>query len=117
MAQLAQLIDDVVVNKFELGSEPLTIGRHPDNKVQIDDGAVSSRHAVVTLSANPDFPEFQEVIIEDLGSTNGTQVNGNRISGQRQLHAGDVVKIGWNEFKLMDHKSKNLASTVHILHD
>ncbi|MBB3167986.1 FHA domain-containing protein [Simiduia aestuariiviva] len=117
MAQLAQLIDDVVVNKFVLGDEPLTIGRHPDSRVQIDDGAVSSRHAVVLLAANPDFPDFQEVTIEDLGSTNGTRVNGEKIVGRVQLHAGDVVKIGWNEFKLIDHKSKNLASTVHILHD
>ncbi|UTA49193.1 FHA domain-containing protein [Simiduia sp. 21SJ11W-1] len=117
MAQLAQLIDDVVVNKFDLAAEPLTIGRHPDNRVQIDDGAVSGRHAVVSLNANPDFPDFQEVIIEDLGSTNGTRVNGERISGRVQLHAGDVVKIGWNEFKLIDHKAKNLASTVHMLHD
>jgi pSer/pThr/pTyr-binding forkhead associated (FHA) protein len=117
MAQLAQLMDDVVVNKFDLDDRPLTIGRHPDNRVHIDDGAVSSRHAVVTLTANPDFPNYQEVAIEDLGSTNGTRVNGEKIAGKVPLNPGDVVKIGWNEFKLMDVKKKNLASTVHILQD
>lgn len=117
MVQLAQLIDDVVVNKFDLDDQPLTIGRHPDNRVQIDDGAVSSRHAVVTLTANPDFPEYQEIAIEDLGSTNGTRVNGDKIAGRVLLHAGDVVKIGWNEFKLIDGRKKNLASTVHMLQD
>jgi pSer/pThr/pTyr-binding forkhead associated (FHA) protein len=117
MAQLAQLIDDVVVNKFDLDQKPLTIGRHADNRIQIDDGAVSSRHAVITVKVNPDFPEYKDVVLEDLGSTNGTRVNGDKITGKVILTHGDVVKIGWNEFKLIDGKAKNLASTVHMLQD
>ncbi|MDN3639277.1 FHA domain-containing protein [Simiduia curdlanivorans] len=117
MAQLAQLIDDVVVNKFDLDKTPLTIGRHADNRVQIDDGAVSGRHAVVSIRKNPDFPEYQEIVLEDLGSTNGTRVNSEKIKGKVILNHGDVVKIGWNEFKLIDSKQKNLASTVHMLQD
>lgn len=117
MAVLAQLIDDVVVNKFSLDEEPLTIGRHPGNRVQIDDGAVSGRHAVISRKPNPDFPEYAEVVLEDLGSTNGTRVNGQKITGKVTLSNGDVVRIGWNDFKLMDPKERNLGSTVHMLQD
>lgn len=117
MAQLVQLIDGVVVNKYEVGKKPLTIGRDPDNQVQIDDGAVSSRHAVIELKANPDFPEYLDVVLLDLGSTNGTRVNGDKIAKAVVLSSGDVVKIGWNEFKLVDGNEKTLASTVHMLMD
>lgn len=117
MAQLAQLIDDVVVNRFELSTDPLTIGRHPDNRVQIDDGAVSSHHAQVLVVPNPDFPGYQEIALEDLGSTNGTRVNGDKIKGRVLLKHGDLVRIGWNEFKLIEAQEKNLARTVHMLQD
>ena len=69
------------------------------------------------IKQKPDFPEYQEIVLEDLGSTNGTRVNGDKIKGIVILNHGDVVKIGWNEFKLIDSKQKNLASTVHILQD
>lgn len=117
MAQLAQLIDDVVVSRFEIDDQPLTIGRHPDSRIQIEDGAVSSFHAVISLSVNADFADFHEVVIEDLGSTNGTLVNGERISGKVGLHNGDIVRIGWNEFKLVDVKEPKLARTVHMIQD
>lgn len=115
MAILAQLIDGVVAHKFEIDSGELSIGRLPQNDIIIDDSSVSSSHALVECKSNPDFPEILEYFIKDLGSTNGTEVNGNKIEGSVQLHNNDEVKIAWNSFKFVDEGSVNLSKTVHIL--
>lgn len=114
MAILTQLVDGVVAQKFEIYS-PLSIGRLGQNDIVIDDTSVSSQHAVIECKANPDFPEVKEFFIRDLGSTNGTEVNGEKITQTRRLHHQDEIKIAWNSFKFLDEDSVNLAKTVHIL--
>ena len=74
---------------FEILQSSLTIGRDPANQIVIDGNGVSRRHAQVTLAGGG-------LIIEDLGSSNGTLVNGQRIQGQRQLMPGDRVQLGQN---------------------
>ena len=69
-----------------------TIGRKGCD-VALDDPNVSRRHAVVRR-------EGGKVAIEDLGSTNGTLVNGSRIEGAAELHNGDVVRFGDVEWQL-----------------
>lgn len=115
MAVLAQLVDGVVAHKFDINHNKLTVGRMPDNEIIIDDSSVSSRHAVLGAMPNPDFPETIEYFIEDLESTNGTNVNGERIKGRVQLHHGDEVTIAWNTFKFIDEQSVNLSQTAHII--
>ena len=68
-----------------------TIGRTPDNDIQIDASNVSRRHAVLLTSA-------EQCILEDLNSTNGVHVNGCRIARQ-QLSDGDIVTIGKTELR------------------
>ncbi len=114
MAILTQLVDGVVAQKFEIDS-PLSIGRLAQNDIVIDEGAVSSLHAVIECKANPDFPNVLEFFIRDLGSTNGTQVNGEKIIEPRRLHHQDEIKIAWNSFRFLDEDAINLAKTVHIL--
>jgi len=70
-----------------------TIGRTPDNDLQIDAKFVSRHHAVVL--AGP-----AHTIIEDLGSTNGVLVNNQRISRQ-PLKDGDVIVIGRARFRFV----------------
>jgi pSer/pThr/pTyr-binding forkhead associated (FHA) protein len=115
MARLAQLVDDVVVHKFELEGEELTIGRHPNNGVVVDDVAVSGFHAVVRFMPNKDFPQFYEFYLEDLQSTNGTFVNDKRLLGKTRLHNNDIVRIAYNRFKFLDDKEADLERTVHML--
>ncbi len=117
MAILAQLVDDVVVHKFELSSKSGTIdvGRHPDNDIVIDDSAVSAKHAQILLNTNQHFPDYQEIFIEDLGSTNGTFVNELKVSGRQRLHHQDIVRIAWNQFKLIDPKEIEMGETVHMV--
>ncbi len=70
-----------------------TIGRGPDNSLVLSDGFVSSSHAVLSFHDGGWW-------LADLDSRNGTWVNGDRISGESQLHPGDVVAIGQVKLKL-----------------
>jgi hypothetical protein len=69
-------------------SRELTAGREPTNDISIPaDGYASAHHARFRRGERAD-------IVEDLHSTNGTFVNGERLNGSRQLAAGDVITIG-----------------------
>ncbi len=65
----------------------LTIGRSGDCDVRLDGLLISNRHATI-------FPSNSDLIIEDLNSTNGTYVNGERITGRRVIRPQDVIQIG-----------------------
>ena len=79
---------------FEAGPVPITIGRSGDNAVVLDgDEFASVRHARVESARDG-------VWVVDLGSTNGTYVNDERIDGRRRLREGDVVRIGETELRL-----------------
>src|SRR5690625_7995863 len=110
MAQLIQLIDDVVANTFDVSPGRIHLGRHPENEIRLDDAAVSARHAVIVAEANEHFSQFYEYYLEDLNSTNGTFVNDRKINGRQRLHHNDVVRIAWNQFKFVDHQEQNLRS-------
>ncbi|MDD6372890.1 MAG: FHA domain-containing protein [Bifidobacteriaceae bacterium] len=78
-----------------LTSEPVTLGRAADNVVILDDEFVSSHHARVFLD-----PASGNWAVEDLNSTNGTVVNGQRIRGAVMLPPGVLVRIGATTFEL-----------------
>lgn len=71
-----------------------TIGRSPEAELRLEDGYASSAHARV-------FPRGQFLLIEDLGSTNGTQVNGRALTPSEPytLRVHDTVRIGDTEFE------------------
>jgi pSer/pThr/pTyr-binding forkhead associated (FHA) protein len=73
-----------------LAEERTTIGREPRNDIQIDNLAVSGEHAAIASVANDCIPE-------DLGSTNGTLVNGTPVT-RHILRDNNVIELG--EFKL-----------------
>lgn len=74
------------VDEYILRHEIVTIGRGSENDIQLIDTTISQCHAQFIVSPNA-------LIIEDLGSTNGTYVNGRRIKKQA-LKNGDQVMIG-----------------------
>jgi predicted component of type VI protein secretion system len=82
------LVSDDRSRQFAAGPTT-TVGRLPDNTIVIDSPAVSGHHACV-------FTTDREYIVEDLQSTNGTFVNGTRVS-RHALQHGDVVKVGDHE--------------------
>lgn len=86
MARLTITLSDGTEATHELGDEPLTLGRSPDNMVVIEDVSVSGHHAQIT----PLGPNYQ---LTDLGSTNGTRVNDRPIT-QVTMRPGDRIQFG-----------------------
>jgi pSer/pThr/pTyr-binding forkhead associated (FHA) protein len=93
MAKLILSMDGLVLKEIPLTKERTTIGRKPHNDIQIDNLAVSGEHAVIVTILNDSF-------LEDLGSTNGTVVNGNPIK-KHFLQNNDVVELGKYKLKFM----------------
>ena len=91
MAKLILSVDGQVIKEFPLSKERTLIGRKPHNDIQIDNLAVSGEHAAIITILNDSF-------IEDLGSTNGTMVNGKPIK-KHFLQNNDVVEIGKHKLK------------------
>ena len=78
---------------FVLDAHPLTVGRAVNNDVSMpDDEYASGRHARFE-------PRRDGVWVEDIGSTNGTFVNGIRLTRERKLTPGDVVRVGETDLR------------------
>lgn len=91
MAKIIITSEDKVVREVELVKERVTIGRKPYNDIVIEHRAVSGQHATITLM-------LEDAILEDLGSTNGTFVGGQKIFRQK-LTDGDSVNIATFDLK------------------
>lgn len=68
-------------------SGPVVIGRSPGADIVVGDDFVSGRHAIVS-------PSGEEAVLEDLGSTNGTLLNGQRVTSVQSLRPGDTIEVG-----------------------
>ena len=78
-------------HEFEIG-ESATMGRAPSADVPIEVPFASAAHARI-------FPRGQFMYIEDMGSTNGTYLNGRQLRRPEQLKPGDAVRIGETEYR------------------
>ena len=79
---------------FEIRAAGLTIGRSAENAIALPaDEFASARHARIE-------PQVDGVWVVDLGSTNGTYVNGQEVDGREQLHDDDLVRIGDTELRV-----------------
>ncbi len=76
---------------FPFEGDTLTFGRAPDNDISLDDSRVSRYHAVLRRDG-------EQLILEDLGSTNGTAVNGKRIFSPHVLQPTETISIGASVF-------------------
>jgi pSer/pThr/pTyr-binding forkhead associated (FHA) protein len=76
--------------EYELG-EGAVMGRGDQAEIRLEDPFASSRHARLSRQGGI-------IVIEDLGSTNGTYLNEEILAGPQPLHAGDRVRIGDSEF-------------------
>jgi pSer/pThr/pTyr-binding forkhead associated (FHA) protein len=91
MAKLVVLTQSMAGRSVDLG-ERTTIGRVEDNAFQIAEPSVSSRHCEILLQGG-------EVLVKDLNSTNGTFINGEKIT-ERVLKPGQTLRLGNVELKL-----------------
>jgi hypothetical protein len=102
MAKLILSMDGLVLKEITLTKERTTIGRKPHNDIQIDNLAVSGEHAVIVTILNDSF-------LEDLGSTNGTLVNGQPIK-KHFLQNNDTIELGKYKLKYVAEQPARAAA-------
>jgi hypothetical protein len=107
VAKLIISRDAQVVQEVELGVGRTTIGRHPHNDIVINHQAVSSRHAAIDSDAD-------WVALEDLDSSNGTFVNGQRVA-RMMLNDGDRVTVATYELEYVAGDSLAAAPSAREL--
>jgi len=94
MSKLVILNQGMAGRTFELNIERTTVGRVEDNTLQIADGSVSSHHAEIILRGT-------DIVVRDLGSTNGTFINNEKIT-ETVLKSGQTLRFGQVELKIDD---------------
>lgn len=92
MPRLVLLSEGFNGRSYELKVERTTVGRVSDNAFEIPEASVSSHHAEIILRGN-------DVVIRDLGSTNGTFINGEKIT-EAVLKPGQTLRFGTIDLKL-----------------
>ncbi len=97
MPKIVLSLDDSLIKEFEIENEETMIGRRSSNQIQIQNLAVSGRHARIIVALDDAF-------LEDLGSTNGTYVNG-RLIKKQSLKNGDEIIIG--KYRLVFYNDEN----------
>ena len=94
-----EVIDPGISKTLKIGSvvpisREVTIGRREDNVVVIEEGYVSGHHARI-------FQRNDNYVLEDLKSTNGTILNGEKIENKVYIRSGDKIKIGTTLFRVI----------------
>ena len=92
MAKLVILSAGMTGRKHELTADKTTVGRVEDNTFAITDPSVSSHHCEILLKGS-------DVVIRDLNSTNGSYINGEKIS-EATLKPGQILRLGQIELRL-----------------
>ena len=87
MAFLIFLGGDLKGRKYEFDRDEITIGRSHDNTIQLNDPSVSSQHCRFVRSG-------ETYTVNDLGSTNGSFVNGMQVTETIEIHPKDIVQLG-----------------------
>ena len=87
-----QLKEDEPVSTIRITSSPFTVGRRSGNALTIDNPSVSGKHAELGV-------EEGQLFVKDLGSTNGTFVNGTRITAPCKIKHGDLVQFAQIVFR------------------
>lgn len=97
MAKLVLSMNGSVLGNYFLEKERFTFGRKASCDIQINDQGVSKEHAVILTVGN-------DQILEDLGSTNGTLVNGEKVQ-RHILQNGDVIEVGRYKLRFINAKA------------
>ncbi len=105
MAYLKQRVNGETVNVYELG-DSVTIGRHLECQIVVDDPTISARHAQLNKL------QFG-YLLKDLGSTNGILI-GKEKTLEHNLAAGDVFVLGTHEFEYLEALPVDLEQTLKI---
>jgi pSer/pThr/pTyr-binding forkhead associated (FHA) protein len=105
-SKLILTLDGEVINEYPVGEKIISIGRKHGNDVQLNDLTISGRHALISSENN-------QIMVEDLASTNGTLVNGNHIS-KTTLNHGDIIQVGHHQFTFLSQGEAKYEPTMFI---
>lgn len=108
--------EGVTLNTYELEKGATTIGRKSDNDIQLNDAVASSHHAHIIIKPNEYMETQMDARLEDLGSTNGTQVNGCVVKSV-ELRNGDDIQIGSHHFIYENDETSGMDETAIFLPD
>jgi len=97
MAKLVVILNGAMAGNYFIDKGRVTLGRRSGNDIHLDDPGVSKEHAVIQTVGN-------DHIFEDLGSTNGSTMNGDRIT-KHILQNGDVIALGAYQLKYANIKA------------
>lgn len=103
-ACLIQYSGEALGRRFVLDVPEITIGRASSNGIAIPDDSVSREHAKIISTGNV-------VALEDLGSSNGTFINNQRLTSRAELHNGDIVRLGSIQLKFF--AQDNIENAFH----
>lgn len=107
MARLQFLGSELLGREVELANGEHRVGRAPDNAVVINDASVSRHHCLLLVHG-------REVIARELGSHNGTWVNGQKVTGQRVVETRQVLRFGQVEARLLLGPEDRLSDTTTL---
>ena len=105
MARLVLLSEGLTGKTFELKPEVTTVGRVPDNAFQIPEASVSSHHCEVQLRG-------ADLFVRDLGSTNGTFINGEKIT-EGVVKPGQILRLGMVDMRLETGDAQSAANAAN----
>lgn len=106
MSKLIMTLDGAVIREYPIDKESLSIGRKHGNDIQLNDLTVSGRHTLIVTMG-------EHVYVDDLGSTNGTLLNGARVAKTLIKH-GDVIQVGNYQFTYYDDEEQEYEPTMFI---
>ncbi len=106
MSKLILTLDGAVIREYPIEKDSLSIGRKHGNDIQLNDLTVSGRHALIVSMG-------EHIYVDDLGSTNGTLMNGARIT-KTLLNHGDVIQVGNFQFTFYDDTETEYEPTMFI---
>ncbi|MDH3316360.1 MAG: FHA domain-containing protein [Gammaproteobacteria bacterium] len=113
MAKLVLFIKGVIQREYPLTEGTIRIGRDNVNEIQLDDDTVSGSHAEVAIKQSQYIDSTSDYWLRDLGSTNGTKVNGQSVN-RHLLHNEDEIFIGPYTLRFLDPSQQGHAGTTRI---
>ena len=114
MIKLVHSREGATLKEYTLGEGDYIIGRGTDSDIYIDDETVSGVHAKIMVKPIEHLDGAYEIFIEDQGSTNGTLINGRKITRHLLKHE-EVVRVGFHDLTLIDTNTRSLDETKIVL--
>lgn len=102
---VGQLGPDGATVEVPINSAEFTVGRHPDSSLSLASRTVSTRHAEI-------LRRHEALLLRDLGSTNGTYLNGERISGDAKLRQDDLIQFADVALRVRTHVASSFTNTL-----